>query len=55
MHLSVSDCVAELFGLPTKEMYDELLEDYFKYKTMYEELKRRTDKSNDDPQEVKHG
>lgn len=37
MYLSVVNFIAEVFGLPTKEMYEELLNDYFEMKQKYEE------------------
>ena len=36
--MSVMNRVAELLGLPTQEMYDELLNDYMDLSTKYEEL-----------------
>ena len=35
--MSVVNFIAEVFGLPTKEMYEELLNDYFEMKQKYEE------------------
>lgn len=36
--MSVVNFVAELFNLPTREMYDELLNDYFEMKRKYEDV-----------------
>lgn len=35
--MSVVNFIAEVFNLPTKEMYEELLNDYFELKRKYEE------------------
>ena len=36
--MSVVNKLAELFGLPTQEMYDDLLNDYMDLSNKYEEL-----------------
>ena len=38
--MSVASVVAELFGLPTQEMYDELYNDYVDLLKRYEELSK---------------
>lgn len=35
--MSVRNCIAALFNLPTMEMYEELLNDYFDMKQKYED------------------
>ena len=43
--MSVARIVAELFGLPTHEMYDELYNDYVDLLAKYEELSKEAYRS----------
>lgn len=43
--MSVANKVAELFGLPTQEMYDELYNDYADLLKRYEELSKEAYRS----------